>query len=480
MKNNILIFMTDQQRGDSVLSSSLAKTPNMDRFREEAATFTETHTVSPHCCPSRASFFTGQYPSQHGVWNNVNVGNTLSRGVYDDVVMWPELLEKSGYNMIFSGKWHVSDLEEPCDRGFREDQMYILRRLDKNKTKFDRPSVHEWSQYETLEASGERRDGEIQRKGFPSYTHFGYDEDPFGDKKIVDYAIDQIRGADKGNPWCTYVGTIGPHDPYYVPQRFLDMYDDVEIELPPTFYDDLEDKPRLYKRTRRMFDQLTEKEHLKAMKHYLAFCTYEDYLFGLVIDALKESGQYDSTSIIYTSDHGDYMGSHGLWCKGLPCFREAYHIPGVVRIPGLTRGESIEEFVSITDFAPTIMAMAGVEYKVGPQAKNLIPLIKGEAKEWRKYHFTQTNGNELYGIQRSVTSKDYKFVYNGFDYDELYDLKSDPNEMINQAGNPEYKGVIYEMNRAMWEFARGTEDTIVNPYIMVGLAEYGPGIVFEK
>lgn len=480
MKNNILIFMTDQQRGDSILSSSLAKTPNMDRFRKESATFTETHTVSPHCCPSRASFFTGQYPSQHGVWNNVNVGNTLSRGVYDDVVMWPELLKESGYNMMFSGKWHVSDLEEPCDRGFNEDHMYILRRMQKNKSKFDRPSVHEWSQYETLKTSGERKNGEIQRKGFPSYTHFGYNEDPFGDKKIVDYAIEKIRNIDKKDPWCMYVGTIGPHDPYYVPQRFLDMYEDVKIELPPSFYDDLEDKPRLYKRTRKMFDQLTEKEHLQAIKHYLAFCTYEDYLFGMIIDALKESNQYDNTSIIYTSDHGDYMGSHGLWCKGLPCFREAYHIPGVVRIPEITSGETIDKFVSITDFAPTIMAMAGLEYSVGYQAKNLIPLIKGEETRWRKYHFTQTNGNELYGIQRSVTSKDYKFVYNGFDYDELYDLKSDPGEMVNQAENPKYKRVMYEMNRAMWEFAKETKDTIVNPYIMVGLAEYGPGVVFEK
>ena len=114
---NILIVMTDHQRGDTVLPEHPAITPNLDRFALQGITFTETYCPSPHCCPSRATFFSGLYPSRHGVWNNVCNDQALSRGLNAEVCLWSEDLADAGYSMHFSGKWHVSVEESPADRG---------------------------------------------------------------------------------------------------------------------------------------------------------------------------------------------------------------------------------------------------------------------------------------------------------------------------------------------------------------------------
>ena len=229
------------------------------------------------------------------------------------------------------------------------------------------PDMREWGQYQRL-AGGpldrERGEGEILRPGYPLYTHYAEHEDLFRDQKVVSDAVEALRkrrgSADK--PWCHFVGTLGPHDPYFAPQRFLDMYDVDDIELPESFGDLMGDKPGLYRRLRGRFDQLSEREHKEAIRHYLAFCSYEDYLFGQVLDALDESGQADNTLVLYISDHGDYVAEHGLWCKGLPCFRGAYHIPVVMRWPnGIEMPDRIvDALVSLADFAPTFLELADV------------------------------------------------------------------------------------------------------------------------
>jgi arylsulfatase A-like enzyme len=263
-----------------------------------------------------------------------------------------------------------------------------------------------------------------------------------------------------------------------VPQRFLDMYEPSTIRLPDNYRDNLLDKPALYQKTQAPFLKLTDDEHREALRHYLAFCTYEDYLFGRLVDALKESGQYEDTIIIYTSDHGDYAGAHGLWAKGLPCFREAYRVPFVVRMPGLSGMRTVDDRASLCDFAPTVLDLAGIEYG---QDRFAGRSLAGELTDAEKtlapaHSFTQSNGNELYGIQRSIESDKWKYVFNGFDYDELYDLENDPGERCNLARDGRYADVIREMCRELWRFARKNLDTYINPYIVTAHMPYGPGI----
>jgi len=481
---NILIFMTDQQRGDSVLPHSQALMPNLDRFRQEGITFSQTFCPSPHCCPSRATFLSGLYPSQHGVWNNVNVGNTLSPGLYDGVRLWSEDFAEAGYRMYYTGKWHVSNVEGPQDRGWTGGRPTANpRKAFPPGACNPKPNPYEWKRYDAIDSKwnpAERAEAEILRPGYGTYTHYGEKENPFNDQTVVDNALESIRGMEKSDqPWCQFVGTLGPHDPYVPPARFVDMYDLADIELPNSFEDRMADKPGLYRRTRDRFDQLSETEHREAIRHYLAFCSYEDDLFGQILRGLDERGEADNTLVLFVSDHGDYMAEHGLWCKGLPCFRGAYHVPAVVRWPrGIANpGRDVDAFVSLADFTPTFLEMAGVTADREFVGSSLIPFFRnGTPTQWRDALFTQSNGNELYGIQRSVMTRDWKYVYNGFDYDELYDLRNDPDEVRNLARQPGTDGTVLELSERLWRFARETDDVCINSYIMVGLAPYGPGV----
>lgn len=487
---NFLLFMTDQQRGDVVLDGARyrAVTPHLDAFRRRAVTFREAYCPSPHCCPSRASFFTGEYPSAHGVWNNVNVGDALSRGPFDGTPFWSRDLRAAGYDLAFSGKWHVSNHEGPADYGWEE----ALVTASPRRPLRNRPETDEWAQQYrparlTPRDDRPRAPGEFRRPGYTAYTHYGTRENPFGDGDVVAAARAALRrraASAGGRPWCHYVGTLGPHDPSFPPARFLSLYSDRHYDGPPSFADAMADKPALYRKTRRIFDPLPPAEHRDAIRHYLAFCTYEDHLFGEMLAELEATGQTENTVVVFVSDHGDYLADHGLWCKGLPCFRGAYQVPCVIggAVPGLAAGREIDAFVSLVDFAPTLLELAGCALASARAegARSLVPWLRGETPAaWREAVFTQSNGNDLYGIQRSITTARWKYVYNGFDEDELYDRVADPDECRNLAAAPALRPVVEELLTRLWRFARAHDDTCINPYIMVGHAPVGPGVTID-
>lgn len=481
---NIIVFMTDQQNADTIKKNHMAITPNIEKFCNESLVFEEAYCPSPHCCPSRASFFTSLYPSQHGVWHNVEIDNAISRGVFDGIRMFPEILRENGYHTYFSGKWHVSAYEGPMDRGFER----VLHEYVSNYGRFrqeNKPRFKDWEEVynreELIDFKGEKEEfGQISREGYPKYYQFGTDENPFGDTTTVEKACEVIREYDETEPFFMYIGTTGPHDPYCPPKKYLELYRDVEIKLPESYSDTMEDKPALYRRTRERLD-LTVEEQIESIKRYLAFVSYEDDLFGQVLDTVRKKGIYENTYILYLTDHGDYLGAHGLWAKGLPCFHEAYHICAAIGGGDIKECQRVDQFVSMVDFAPTILELAGVEELLSNVGKSLVPFIRKQTPgEWRTEMFTQTNGNELYGIQRAVWNREWKYVFNGFDYDELYHIKEDPHEMYNLIGKKEYEDVVKELCRKMWMFARDTKDTCTCAYILVSLAPYGPGIVLEN
>jgi len=489
MLPNILIFMTDQQRGDVIFDDSRnrAQTPRLDAFRQQGLTFSQTYCPSPHCCPSRATFFTGQFPSRHGVWNNVNVGNALSREPFPDIPFWSEALLHAGYRLGFSGKWHISDHEGPEMKGWECSYVTAAPRHSRQKG----PVTREWELYEESGklsplCGSHRKSGEIIRPGYPVYRHYGTMENPFGDEDVVEAGIRQFtENASHDHPWCQFIGTLGPHDPYCVPREFLDLYSTEDIALPSSFSDLMEDKPAFYRKSRRVFEQLSEDEHREAIRHYLAFCSYEDSLFGRVLDALDESGQVENTLVLFLSDHGDYMGEHGLWCKGLPAFLSAYHVPAVLRWPnGITDpGRTVEALVSLADFAPTFYELIASENPLPSDSPgiSLFPWLKNDQSvKWRDSLCFQTNGNELYGIQRSILTEEWRFVWNTFDEVELYYLPEDPDQTRNLASLPEHQACIRELMNRLWKFAREQDDVCINPYIAIAQAPVGPGIIFYE
>ncbi len=475
---NILIVMTDHQRADTVLPEHPAITPNLDRLAAEGVTFTGAYCPSPHCCPSRATFFTGLYPTGHGVWNNICNDQALSRGVKPGVAMWSEDLARAGYALHYIGKWHVSVLESPKDRGWTEHML--------TGAAGDLHGVS-WKAYQTLAPDPtERGEGEILRPGYGPVRLYGTrpEEEDRHDQSVLHKTLEVLEGLkDADRPWCVYTGFIGPHDPYLVPQRDLDLYNLEDIPLPPSYSDPLEDKPRVYQRMRnQIFDQLSEREVREAIRHFWAYCTYLDDLFGQILQALEATGQAENTLVLYCSDHGDYCGDHGLFAKGIPCFDGAYHVPAIIRWPKGVQspGRRVDAFVSLADFAPTFIEAAGQPLERHFAGASLLPFLRDETPaDWREAVFTQCNGVELYYSQRSVRTKDYKYTFNGFDQDELYDLRKDPQELSNGANDPAYADVKRDLLRRLWQFAYAEGDSMTNPYVTVGLAPYGPGEAFR-
>ena len=476
---NVLVFMTDHQRGDTVLAESPVIKPHLDRLAREGVTFAETFCPSPHCCPARATFVSGLYPTRHGVWNNICNDQALSRGLKPGLRLWSEDLADAGYRLEWSGKWHVSVEETPKDRGWHE--LFV--------TGYSPREHHTaWEHYAALAEKPydeERGEGQILRPGYGTYTTYGPREGEGNphDEKTVDEALAVLPElVAQKEPWVLYVGASAPHDPYMVPQKYLDMYSLDDVDLPPSYADELADKPRVYQRMRRdRWGQLSERETREAIRHFRAYCTYLDDRFGKLLEILDNSDQAANTLVLYTSDHGDYCGDHGLFAKGIPCFRGAYHVPAVMRWPEVVENPDrrVDALVSLADFGPTFLEAAGLSPQPELTGASLMPFLRGESPDdWRDAIFTQCNGVELYYTQRSVMTKDYKYVFNGFDMDELYDLSIDPHEMKNLADDPAYAEVKRRMVRRMWRFAHQEGDSAINGYITVSLAPYGPAEAF--
>jgi arylsulfatase A-like enzyme len=478
---NIVVFMTDHQRGDTVLPEHPCRTPNLDRLAREGVTFTNAFCPSPHCCPARATFFTGLYPSRHGVWNNTDNDQRLSFGPKDGTRLWSDDLFEAGYEMAFAGKWHVGVKAGPANHNFRNLGSICDRADDCGAP---------WRHFRDLAARPEaaaRREGQILRPGWGDYTLYGeiaddadlYDEVPVG--RALE-ALPELAAG--GRPWVLYIGVVAPHDPYFISRRFLDLYDPAAVALPPSFADDLADKPRIYRRLRRqLFGQLSEAEVREAIRHYWALCTYLDDLFGRVLCGLDETGQADDTLVLYCSDHGDYCGDHGLFAKGIPAFRGAYHVPAIVRWPAgvADPGRRVGDLVSLADFAPTFTEAAGLTPDPRLTGRSLLPFLRGERPDdWRDDIHSQCNGVELYYTQRAVMTREHKYVYNGFDDDELYDLRGDPHETRNLIHEPGQEDVLRDLVRRMWRFAYREQDTAINSYITVGLAPWGPAEAFRE
>ena len=482
MKNkpNVLVFMTDHQRGDTVLGEHPCITPNLDQFAAGGVTFAQTFCPSPHCCPARATFHSGLYPSRSGVWNNVCNDQALSRGLKPGVRLWSEDLAAAGYRLAWSGKWHVSVEETPADRGWEELMVSGYK-----------PGEHGagWESFRKLAAQpepAERGEGQILRPGYGPYTTYGQKAGGNShDEEAVAKALEALPALAAGDdPWALWIGCIAPHDPYLVPQKYLDMYDIDDVPLPPSYEDSLADKPRIYKRMREMrWGQLSEREIREGIRHFWAYCTYLDDLFGRVLAALDAAGAAENTLVLYCSDHGDYCGDHGLFAKGIPAFRGAYHVPAVVRWPaGIAKpGRRVEQLVSLADFAPTFAELAGQPADREFSGASLAPFLAGRTPDdWRDEIHTQCNGVELYYTQRSVMTTDYKYVFNGFDADELYDLRADPHEMTNLIDEPSLEAVKRDMCRRMWRFACRENDSAISGYITVALAPYGPAEAFRE
>ncbi len=472
---NILIVMCDHLQSAVTRADHPCPMPRAAQLGGEGVRFDACYTLATHCCPARASFMTALYPTRHGVYNNIANPTALRLGLNPDCVTWSEVLRDRGYQLSFTGKWHVSALEGPKDRGWHEFGL-VTATGHRGRGTWDGPPPG-------------RRDREqhlsncvwVPRDGWPDVLLSGVSggtiEQTTEARQTADALEELGRLSSGSDPWCLYVGWGGPHDPYVIPEPYASLVDPASVTLPASYGDDLADRPAIYRRQQQLWNQLTEAEVRQAIAHYWGYCALLDELFGRLVDALDASGQAENTIVVFTSDHADLVGAHGLFLKGIPAFEEAYKIPFIVRWPGgiADPGREVRSIARICDFGPTFLEAAGASPIPDADGRSLLPLLTADEPDGRRQElYTQMNGVELYYTQRIMRVGRYKYVFNGFDFDELYDLEADPNELKNLINDPALEGVRRRLLDRLWVWARDTQDTIDNQYPTVGLVPIGP------
>ena len=464
-KPNILFLVADQQQAATILSDSPCLMPNIDSLRSSGVTFTEARTVAPICSPARASLFTGRLPHIHGMVDNTHCAEPFRASFQSDVPTVSAHLQSHGYQTGYFGKWHVERSADPTAFGFDEaiteyHGRTFPRTLTQSRT--------------------------VQHRGYNDRTFYGVHSEPAAETEerfFYDQAIDFIDRAKDYRPWCAFVSTNAPHDPYIAPQEFFDLYDPATLPIPESFRDDLTDKPGIYRRLRSVWSDLSPSDIQRATACYYALCSMVDAEVGRIIRTLEACGAMENTIVVYTSDHGDLMGGHGLFCKGVPAFEECYRIPMVVSWKGHAEsGVEVDDKASILDLAPTIVDLAGLPPFGVTEGQSLAPAILGKTdqkstgEKAERSLYAEFFGQRVAYTQRIVWKGEWKYVYNPFDHDELYNLETDPLEMKNLAADAAHKDILETMAREMWNWAKATEDEVFleSEYFMFRFAPVGP------
>jgi arylsulfatase A-like enzyme len=227
--------------------------------------------------------------------------------------------------------------------------------------------------------------------------------------------------------------------------------------LPASFDDDLADRPAIYRRQRSVWSDLSEADFRTATACYYAACGLVDDQVGRLLDRVEEAGQRDDTIVVYTSDHGDLMGAHRLLLKGVPAFEEVYRVPLIVSWPAaIEGGQVIDDLVQSHDVAETLSRLT--EVGLGGHAVDLLPRLTGAGGPPRTTAVAELHGQRFSYTQRVVWQDHWKYVFNAFDFDELYDLDADPWELTNLAGSPEHRAVVAELRLHLLDWMLETED----------------------
>lgn len=475
---NLLFLMTDQQRADTITQGGPCLTPNLQALARQGADLRRCYAPNPICSPTRASLFTGLLPHAHGMTDVTHAVPPTRADLAPDLPFWTRQLKEAGYRTGYFGKWHVERSDELERFGF--DEYEVDLKLT-GVTSFDgalEPRI------------------EIEQDGYQTFLLAGVSDAPAAatrEAQLVDRGIEFLQkvsgtgpvdpepaargdsGSTSDSPWALFVSTEAPHDPYLVPRELYERYDPGQITLPASFHDDMSDKPTVYRRVAAAWEQLSEEQVRQATACYYAACSGIDDQFGRLLAALEESGQADDTVVVFTSDHGDYLGAHGLFLKGVAAFEEAYRMPLVLRGPGVAPGTVIDEPVSLLDLGRTLVRLLlGEDF--GGHGRDLSDRVGGGPPLEEPQAFAEFHGQRLGYTQRIVWRERYKYVFNGFDHDELYDLEEDPHELVNLAVRPEAAGVLREMATAMWRVVKDTgDDTLANAeYGMFRFAPVGP------
>jgi arylsulfatase A-like enzyme len=447
-KPNILFVFADQLRSQelSCYGGVNIKTPNLDRLAEEGLMMTNAISTYPICTPFRGMLLTGLYPLHSGISNNDHPLNP-------DLPSFAKACKEEGYNTAYIGKWHLDGMGRttyiPPERRLGYDFWQALECTHTyfNSMYYDNNSKEPeyWEGF----------DAEAQTKA----------------------AQDYIKSRDPEKPFFLTLSWGPPHDPYIAPQKYLDMVDPMKLELRENvkeheIADKLADYPRFiipdkYKdRKKRRYDLGNEEWVRNSYAKYLAATLALDDFFGQILKTLEEEGILDNTILVFSSDHGDNLGSHQFFDKCSP-YEESISIPFLLRYPKVVKDKTVSDILlSPIDMFPTIFGLAGLKHS-DVDGFDLSKVIANEEEDKRDAillmnltHFNNAalvNGLDTY---RGLRTRQYTYAR----YEDktpwlLFDNKKDQYQMNNLANNPDYIELINELDTKLEKLLKEAGDS---------------------
>jgi len=447
MKPNILWICTDQQRYDTIgaLGYTHVSTPNIDHLIESGTVFTHAYCQSPICTPSRASFLTGMYASA------VHVNGNGLEYFPDNPPLVTKLFADVGYDCGLIGKLHLASASQGIEPRTNDGYRYWQY---SHAPRDDWPIGHDY-------ANWVRTNGSVLANlvpdpdGVPPEFH----QTTWCAEKTIDFICQQ-----REQPWLASVNIYDPHPPFNAPREYRDMFDPAQMPGALFRESDLIEQDRLacadFQSQVRRPEELDINNRYYSLEKdlpygqgdvrllqaaYAAMIKQVDDQLGRILDALEVSGQRDNTIVIFTSDHGEMLGDHGLIQKGCRFYEGLVRVPLIFSWPGhIKAGLRSDALVELSDKAPTLLQLVDEEVPDHMTGKSLLPILKGDASP--SYHRDFVRCEYYDALQAPdgtfatmYRDQQYKLVvYHGRAYGELYDLEEDPDEFDNQWETPAF------------------------------------------
>jgi arylsulfatase len=481
---NIVLIMSDQHRADMLgcAGDPGVHTPAIDALARDGVRFTRVSCQGPLCMPSRASFMTERYVRDHGVYTNWEE-------IDPDAPTYVRALREAGYHTALLGKAHLYRDENLAARHI-DDLAWRLEELGFSEVletgdKFMSSIPSRYTDYLSgrglLQAymthirersyQGENEDGRNATKSVPMWdsTPMPIPLDSYVDSWHGAEAVRWIENYDRSEPFFLFVGFPGPHDPWDAPVEALARYGDTDLSMPRSTRRPVVEGTGRYGALLSSFLWLSDStsmtdDAIRGMRRsYAADISVIDDAVGAMVDALRRKSILDDTWIVYTSDHGEMAGTHGLMSKCV-LYEPAVRVPLVIRPPGGCPARAVDSLVEHLDVPATLREVAGAPDIPSSEGRSLLPVIRGEDMMTRELTVSENWGFAAFETQG------YKLVV---DEDavapcQLFDLVEDPLEDHNLAGDLASKAVVDElMERHVRPFLR-TPPARPHPSVFTG------------
>jgi len=451
-KPNVLLIMTDQQRSDTLGfgGQTPCKTPHLDRIAGEGVSFDNTITPCPLCLPSRASLFTGLYPNQNDMMSN-QLGYLKSCEMLDH-------FRAAGYQINYAGKWHMGDGNigefTDCYAG-DSTKKYSRWCLDQGLIDgwmFNDPGTRTWRK---------------PSMSIPKVHCQDLPVDKTNEAYVTNFAHDMIRTRDEERPFFQVVSYNGPHPPFMIPEPYFSMYNPADVPIPKNF-GPRENEHDVHNESyyRDLFNDHGEEfdDWRASYAVYWGFVTMIDHFVGQLIDTLTDEGLIDDTIIVFTSDHGENLGAHGLWQKMVP-FEESIRVPLIIRVPWADPQKRNNSPVSLVDVAPTLAALCDLPVNTKWAGRNVWGANSAKSDRPAQFAMHRPIGDWMNVTDwRMIKADGFKYVWHRGMADELFDQQNDPGEVINLAHHASHRERLVSMQAELGEFLQQTGDMLYSDW----------------